>query len=453
MKSYLEEYKSKLVSPDEAAKIVQSGDTIQMSGLSMNPILFDIALAKRVNELYDVILAASSRYVPTRTVEADPEGKHILYQSAFMSPSDRKLAAEGLCFLTLRNYSFTPEATRLKLHAADKPRRLIGVIGVTPMDKYGFFNFSCHNSNDFALAETADVVILEVNDQAPWVMGGEQECIHISQVDYIIEGSYPMLTLPPIEPTDIEKKMADYIVEYIEDGCCIQLGIGGLPGTIGKILADSDLKDLGVYSEMLGDSFMEMFEKGRITGSKKAVDKYKMTCTFVMGTKELYEWIHYNPVCASYPADICNDPKRIALNDKMIAINNALEVDLTGQISSESIGFTPISGPGGQLDFSIGAFNSRGGKSFICISSTTKDKDGNRVSRIVPYFRPGTVVDVPRTFADFIVTEYGAVSLKGRPTWARAEKLISIAHPDYRDELVKEAEKAKIWRRTNKQDN
>jgi acyl-CoA hydrolase len=175
-----------------------------------------------------------------------------------------------------------------------------------------------------------------------------------------------------------------------------------------------------------------------------------MTFTFVMGTKTLYEWIHYNPICASYPSDICNDFSRIALHDKMFAVNNALEVDLTGQVSSESVGFTPISGPGGQLDFAIGAFNSKGGKSFICLSSTTQDKDGNTVSRIVPYFAPGTIIDVPRTFSDYVVTEYGVAALKGRPTWARAEKLINIAHPDYRDELIKMAEKAHFWRKTNK---
>lgn len=240
------------------------------------------------------------------------------------------------------------------------------------------------------------------------------------------------------------------MVEHIHDGCCLQLGIGGMPGQIGKILADSDLKDLGVYTEMMCDSFMEMFEKGRITGAKKGVDRYKMTFTFAMGTQKLYDWMDYNQMCASYPSDICNYPPRIAMNDNMRCINNAVEVDLYGQVSSESSGFRQISGTGGQLDFTIGAAMSRGGKSFICLSSTTTDKDGNRVSRIVPYLKHGTIITVPRTYTDYVVTEYGVAHLRGRSAWKRAEKLISIAHPDFRDDLVKAAEKQNLWTRTSK---
>lgn len=451
MGKYMGEYKEKLRTADEIAVMIKDKDYITYSGLSMNPVLVDEAIGNRITELNDIILRTGSRYIPSKIAMNDPECKHHTYLSGFMSPIERKLGSESRAFYLSGNYSSSPPLTRAKLPFLDMPGRLVAVLGVTSMDKHGFFNFSGYNSHMHALAEACELVILEVNEQAPYVLGGEQESIHISEIDYIVEGSYPMLAVPGnIPASDIDKKIAAHIVEHIEDGCCLQLGIGGIPNQVGSILADSDLKDLGMYSEMMCDSFMHMFEKGKITGANKGIDRFKMTFTFAMGTKELYDFIDYNPVCASYPSDICNDARRIGLNDKMISINNAIEVDLYGQISSESSGTRQISGTGGQLDFTIGANISKGGKSFICISSTRKDKSGNTISQIVPTFEPGTIATVPRTYADYIVTEYGAVQLRGRTTWLRAEKLISIAHPDFRDDLIKAAQKANIWTKTNK---
>ena len=230
----------------------------------------------------------------------------------------------------------------------------------------------------------------------------------------------------------------------------MQLGIGSMPNTVGTLISQSDLKDLGVHTEMLVDSFVDMYEAGKITGSRKSIDKGKMVYTFAMGTDKLYQFLDHNPVCASYPVHYCNDPYIIAQNDNVVAINNALEVDLYGQVASEASNGRQISGTGGQLDYIYGAYHSKGGKPIIALSSTGNKSDGTSASRITPALSPGTIVTVPRSIAAYIITEYGAFNMKGKSTWERAEGLIKIAHPDFRDELIKAADKAKIWLRSNR---
>lgn len=297
-------------------------------------------------------------------------------------------------------------------------------------------------------------MIVEVNESVPTCLGGNSESIHISQVDYIVEGvSSPMIQLPPITPAETDYKIAEYVMEEIEDGSCLQLGIGGLPNVIGANIANSDLKDLGIHTEMLVDSCVDMYMAGRLTGARKQIDRGKMVYTFAMGTDKLYDFIHMNPTCASYPVNYCNDPRIVALNDKVVAINSAVEVDLYSQVCSETAGTRHISGTGGQLDYIFGAFNSRGGKGLICLSSTFTDKEGKVHSRIRPTLTPGSVVTVPRSIVQYIATEYGIVQLKGKSTWERAEAMISIAHPDFRDDLVKAAKEMNIWVRSNKLDN
>jgi acyl-CoA hydrolase len=321
------------------------------------------------------------------------------------------------------------------------------------MDSFGFFNFGIANSFQKAIIENADKVIVEVNRKMPRCLGGDSESVHISEVDFIVESDdKDLLALPDAPISDTDQAIAHQIMGQIEDGSCIQLGIGGLPNAVGKMIAQSDLKNLGVHTEMLADAYLDMFEMGKITNTEKVLDRGKMVYTFALGSSRLYEFLDNNPDCASYPVDYTNTLAHISVNPKVVSINNALEVDLYGQVSSESSGFRHITGTGGQFDFAYGAYHSRGGKSFICLSSTGKDRHGNIFSRIKPVFDPGTIVTLPRTITHYVVTEYGMVCLKGKSTWERAEALISIAHPAFRSELVNQAERMRIWSPASRKD-
>ena len=279
-----------------------------------------------------------------------------------------------------------------------------------------------------------------------------QANVHISQVSYIVEGDNPAIgELGAGGPaTDVDKKVAELIVDQIPNGACLQLGIGGMPNAVGSLIAESDLKDLGVHTEMYVDAFVDIAKAGKITGAKKNIDRYRQAYGFGAGTKKMYDYLDENPELMSAPVSYTNDIKNIAALDNFISINNCVDLDLFGQISSESSGTKHISGAGGQLDFVLGAYMSNGGKSFICCSSTFTDKQGVVHSRIRPTLVEGSVVTDTRANTHYIVTEYGMVNVKGLSTWQKAEAIISVAHPDFRDELIKEAEKMHIWRRSNK---
>lgn len=315
---------------------------------------------------------------------------------------------------------------------------------VTPMDEKGNFNFGTVEKNK-EICNSAGTVVVEVNSSMPWICGGYDESINISEVDYIVENNkFKVTELSPSEPTEVEKKIAHQIAELIEDESTIQIGIGGLPEEVGKLLIERKLKDLGIHTEMFTESMMGMFEAGVVTNSKKSLHPRKAVCTFTLGSRKLYDFVNHNPLVAGFPADYANDPQTIAQNRKQIAINSALEIDLQGQVSSESVGYRHISGTGGQLDFVRGANASPEGKPFICLPSTYKDSTGEIRSRIVVSFLPGTIVTVPRSDVSYVATEFGVVNLKGKTVWQRAKDLISIAHPDFRDELEKQARRLNI---------
>lgn len=445
MLNYQQEYLSKLQSPEEAVKVVKSGDMVQYNSFNGVPPTLDLALSRRRDELQGVIINTSIALYPLHTISSDPSGEHFLYHNWHASDFDRKFASTG-------NFYYVPFLYYEMPMALSRKRILdVAMLHVTPMDEDGYFNFGPAVAQAQPIIESADKVIVEVNQNMPVVYGEFDHRIHVSKVDIVVEGDNPeMLTIPSVEAGPVDEKIALLVMKEIEDGACIQLGIGKMPNAVGKLIAQSDLKNLGVHTEMLADAHMVMYQSGRVTGKNKVIDNGVMVFGFAMGSKELYQFIDRNPACKSYPISYINTPHNIARNPKVIAINNAIEVDLFSQINSESVGTRHISGTGGQVDFMLGSFMSQDGKGIICMSSTFTDSKGNVHSRIRPTLPPGTIVTVPRTIANYIITEYGTVDVKGKSTWQRAEALISIAHPDFRDELIQEAQRMGIWRRSNR---
>lgn len=445
--SYEAEYKQKLTTADEAVKVVRSGDWIDYGWCANTPEALDVALAKRTDELTDVKVRGGILFHVPAIFEREDSGEHFCWNSWHMSGVERKMINAGVAYYAPLKYSELPKYYHNHIEHPN-----VAMFQVAPMDNHGFFNFGPSASHLMAACETADKVIVEVNQNMPRCLGGFEADIHISQVDMIVEGENPAICELPAggEPTEVDKKVAELVVSEIPDGACLQLGIGSMPNTIGQMIAESDLKDLGVHTEMYVDAFVDIANAGKITGAKKSIDRFRQAFAFGAGTKKLYDYVDNNPAVMSAPVDYTNDARVIGQIDNFVSINNAVDVDLYGQISAESSGIRQISGAGGQMDFVIGAFLSNGGKSFICLSSTFTSKDGTVHSRIRPTLAEGSAVTDTRPQTMYLVTEYGMVCLKGMSAWERAEAIISIAHPDFRDDLIKEAEKMKIWRKSNK---
>lgn len=445
--NYFAQYKEKLAAPDEAVKVIKSGDWVDYGSISGRVITLDRALAKRKNELNDIKIWTMLNLYPLMLTEADPSGKTFTLHSWHLSGLDRKTIQNGTpIYYSSMRYSELPRYVREHIEPIDA-----AMLQVCPMDKHGYFNFGPQCSHSRAVCERAKTVIVEVNENMPRCLGGYQEAVHISEVDYIVEGDNPRLPeLPLITADETDIKAAAYIIEEIRDESCIQLGIGGMSNAVGRMIAESELKNLGCHTEMMVDAYVDMYEAGKLTGTGKAIDPGKIVYSFALGSQRLYDFINDNPMCAIYPVNYTNNPSIAALNDNLITINNAIEVDLYGQVCSESAGTRMISGTGGQLDFVMAAYESRGGKSFICLPSCNFKKDRKIQSRIVPTLKPGAIVTDPRSVADFIVTEYGKFRMKGMSVWQRAEGLINLAHPSVRDELVAAAEKQGIWKKSNK---
>lgn len=445
--SFMEEYQQKLVSADEAVKVIQSGDWVDYGWCTGTVDALDKALAKRTDELTDVKLRGGIILKPLAVFEREDAGEHFCWNSWHMGGWERKLIARGCSFYSPIRYSELP-----RYYRESAPKDDVAMLQVAPMDAHGYFNFGPNASHLGAVCETAKTIIVEVNQNMPRCLGGTETGVHISKVNYIVEGSNPPIgELGAGGPaTEVDKKVAQLIVDQIPNGACLQLGIGGMPNAVGSLIAESDLKDLGVHTEMYVDAFVDIARAGKITGAQKNIDRFRQTYAFGAGTKKMYDYMDENPELMSAPVEYTNDIRSISALDNFISINNCVDIDLFGQISSESSGIKHISGSGGQLDFVLGAYLSKGGKSFVCCSSTFTDKSGTMHSRIRPTLTEGSIVTDTRANTHYIVTEYGMVNLKGLSTWERAEAIISVAHPDFRDELIRDAEKMNIWRRSNK---
>ena len=442
----MSKYGNKLATAEQVASLVRDGMWVDY-GTVQAPRAFDRALAKRVGEVKNVKVRALGHLTPLEIMEKDTEAQSFWLGNWHILGWTRKYIAENRG--THIPYNFG-ESARIYREDLDVD---IAVQTVTPMDKHGYFNFGPLCNFKKAVFQKAKMVVVEVVEDMPWCCGGYDECIHISDVDYVIENKTDkLITIPSPVATEVEQKIAEYIADMIpKDGPTIQIGIGGLPDTVLRLLANSGARDIGIHTEMVTEAIMELHESGLITGKKKSFLPEKIVWAFAIGSRKLYDWLDHNPALAMYPVEFTNDPYIIAMNKDLISINACLGVDLQGQVSSESLGTVQYSGTGGQLAFVRGAYYraTKGqqalgypeSKSILAFQATYKDKDGNLKSKINPTLPPGELVTVPRVDVSYLVTEFGVAYLKGLSISERVLAITKLAHPDFRDGLLEEAQK------------
>lgn len=421
------------ITPERAAGFVTSGMWLDYGAALCQPDVFDQSLGARVRELSNVKVRLCLTMRPRAVLEADPDGHHVFAVSLHHSSYDRKKHDEGRCNYLPVNLGEIPDYYRRFIDPVD-----IVVLKTCPMDEHGWFNLSAANLWHRAVAERARMVIVETSRGLPRVYG-EETGLHVSEVDFVIEGDdAPAAQLPNPEARDVDVAIGRLIASEIEDGDCLQIGIGGMPNAVCSLLRESGVRDLGVHTEMMTDGLADLYKAGRISGARKRLNPGKVVYSFALGSSDLYATLDRNPDMHCCPVDYTNAPDVIMQNDHVISINSTTQIDLQGQAASESDGHRHISGTGGQLQFVRGAYASRGGKSFICLTSTY-DKRGERRSRIVLELTPGNIVTTPRSDVMFVVTEYGMVNLKGKSVAERARALIGIAHPDFQEGLERQA--------------
>jgi len=424
------EYRRKLLMPDEAIAGVKSGDTIVHGASISEPPALLTALAERARrgELSGLrVYSSLPMHHAARTVLSPDLSDCIESHSWFVTEADRSRHKVGLSYYVPTYIHQIPRL--LKEHMEID----IMMMTVSPMDRYGYFTFGAVNDYNGAAARACKTLIVEVNENMPRVLG--DTLLHISEVNLIVENNVPLLEIHPPDPGPGDETIGRCIAEMVPDGATIALGIGSIPNAIGKYL--SGHRDLGIHSGVFTPVMVDLIEKGVVNGQSKNLHPRKHVFVVAQGTRQMYDFIHDNPSMESHPASYTEDPAVIALNNNLVAVNTVIELDLTGQCNAEHMAGSQFSGTGGQLDFVRGAYNSNGGRSIQAFTSTARK---GTVSRIVPQLKSGTVVSIPRMDIQYLVTEYGSVNLKGKSTRDRALGIISLAHPDFRDQLLRAAE-------------
>ncbi len=432
--TWVSKYKSKLVSAEDAVKVISSGDKIVIHPGGAAPMHLINKMVERKDELFGVELYHILVVGNLPYIQPGME-KHFKHKAFFIGGNTRKAVNEGRAeFIPI----FLSEVTLLFKNGVITPD--VALINVSPPDEFGFCSYGIDVGNIITPADKSKIVIAQINHNMPRGLGNS--FIHINKIDYIVEHDAPLLELPQVDPDTTPEIMKVYdkighnVAELIDDGATIQMGIGAIPDSVLKYLHDR--KNIGVHTEMFSDGIVELVEEGIITGEEKTLHPGKIVAGFVLGTKQAYNFVDNNPLIEFHPQEYVNDPFVIAKNKKMVAINSAIEIDLTGQVCADSIGTRFYSGIGGQVDFIRGAAHSEGGKAVIALPSTTKD---GKVSRIVPTLKPGAGVVTSRGDVRYVVTEYGTAHLFGKSIQDRARDLIKISHPKFRDELTEFAKK------------
>jgi len=429
--TWFDNYKKKCCSSEEAVSVVKSNDRVYISGNAATPFRLMEALAARKDELQNVEIAHVLLFGDDPLSKPGMEG-HFRHNSLFVGPADRAAVNEGRAdYIPI----FLYEIPSL-FNSGELPID-VAFMHLSPPDEHGFMSYGVECLASKAAAETAKTVVAQVNEKMPRTLG--DSFIHVSRVSKVVEISQELPQLEPIPFTEVEKKIGAYIASLVENGSTLQLGIGGIPNAALKAMFNK--RDLGIHTEMVSDSIIEAIDAGVITGAKKTLHPGKVIATFYLGSGNLYDAIDNNPVFETHPTDYTNHPFIVGQNEKMIAINSAIEVDLTGQVCSDSIGTRIYSGFGGQVDFIRGAAQSKGGKPIIALPTSAK---GGEISKIVPTLHVGAGVVTTRADVHYVVTEYGIAYLHGKNLRQRAEALINIAHPDFRQMLEDEAKKRKL---------
>lgn len=424
-------YNSKVVSADEAVRAIKSGNRVFMTGNCSVPhrvlkALVDYAPSLENVEICQALTVAGSEYVAP-----EMEG-HLRVNTMFISANVRKAVQEGRADFTPVLLSELPLIFKNRILPLD-----VALIHTSPPDSNGICSYGIESGLTKTATESARIVIAQVNQRMPRILGNT--FIHVKDIDYIVPVDDDLAELPMESDgnNDIVEKIAGFIADRIPDGATMQLGIGAIPNAVLRFLKSK--KDLGVHSELFSDSIIELVEAGIITGARKSIHKNKITAGFMIGTRRLYDWADNNPVIELQNTDYVNNPFTVAQNDNMVAINSAIEIDLTGQVCADSIGPKFFSGVGGQMDFIYGASMSKGGLPVIALPSTVCLRDGTVLSRIVPMLKHGAGVVTTRNHIHCVATEFGMVDLYGRSVRERTHLLISIAHPDFREDLRKQA--------------